>query len=110
MGVARFFAAILRNGTKIRVYQWVCAPIPTAWARDSEINVLDARAQLSNAMKKVSELSLAGDVERVELVIPKGAKLKGNFDILDGYLVKPGEGNERVTLDGFKNLIMVIEL
>jgi hypothetical protein len=75
-----------------------------------EINVLDARAQLSNAMKRLSELNLAGDVERVEIIIPKGAKLKDNFAILDGYLVNPAEGNKRVTLKDFKNLIMVIEL
>jgi hypothetical protein len=75
-----------------------------------KVNALNARAQLSNAVKKLSELNLIGDVERVEIVIPKGAKLDGDFAILDGYLVKPGEGNKRVTVDGFKNLIMVIEL
>jgi hypothetical protein len=75
-----------------------------------EISVSDAREQLENAMKRLSELSLAGDVERVEIIIPKGAKLKDNFAILEGYLVDPAKGNKRVTIDGFKNLIMVIEL
>ena len=75
-----------------------------------EIDVTTARAQLSNAMKRLSTLNLAGDVERAEIIIPKGAKLKDDFAILAGYLVDPSEGNKRVTLDGFKTLIMVIEL
>jgi hypothetical protein len=74
------------------------------------IDALNARAQLSNAMRRLSELNLAGDVERVEIIIPKGAALKDNLAILDGYLINLKEGNKRVTLKGFKNLIMVIEL
>jgi hypothetical protein len=62
-------------------------------------------------MKKIAERNLVGDVERVELIIPKGAPLKGDFAILDGYLVKPSEGNALVTVRGFKNHnIVVIEL
>ncbi|MDI3286349.1 hypothetical protein [Polyangium sp. 15x6] len=77
---------------------------------NSGIDVGYARTQLSNAMRKLDDLNLAGDVERVEIIIPKRAKLKGDFANLNGYLVKPGESNKRVTLDGYGNLIRVIEL
>jgi hypothetical protein len=69
-----------------------------------------AISQLENAMNKLKELNLAGDVERVEIIIKKGHTLDDDFAVLNGYLVKPGEGNKPVTLEGFKNFIRVIEL
>lgn len=66
--------------------------------------------QLENAMNKLKELNLAGDVERVEIIIKKGHDLGEDFAIINGYLVKPGEGNKQVTVEGFKKLIMVIQL
>ncbi len=77
---------------------------------EGQVNAAEALKQLGNTMKKVADKGLAGDVERVEIFIPKGASLKGDFAVLDGYLVRPSEGNKRVTLQGFKNLVMVVGL
>lgn len=74
------------------------------------VDVTKAMGQLENAMKKLAEKNLVGDVERVELIIPKGAPLKGDWAVLDGYLVKPSEGNALATVRGFKNNVVVIEL
>jgi hypothetical protein len=74
------------------------------------VKTSEAIGQLTNAMNKLKELNLAGDVERVELIIKKGHNLDEDFGILNGYLVRPSEGNELVTIKGFKNLIMVIAL
>lgn len=62
-------------------------------------------------MKKLDkEWGLAGDVERVELIMPKGAPLNNNdLKVVSGYLVKVSTG-ERVLIRGYKNLVMVIEL
>ncbi|WP_437609364.1 hypothetical protein WMF20_50130 [Sorangium sp. So ce834] len=62
-------------------------------------------------MKKLDEeWRLAGDVERVELIMPKGAPLNNNdLTVVSGYLVKVSTG-ERVRIRGYKNLVMVIEL
>ncbi len=75
------------------------------------IDVDKALRQLTNTMKKVTELGLAGDVERVELIMTKGAALK-NDDMkiaTDGFLVVISTG-QRVTLKGFKNFVRVIQL
>lgn len=75
------------------------------------IDVGSALTQLTNTMKKVTELGLAGDVERVELIIPKGASLKtADMKIAgDGFLVLVSTG-QRVTLNGLKNFVRVIQL
>jgi hypothetical protein len=71
----------------------------------------EAVKQLTNTMKKVSELGLAGDIERVELIIPKGASLndKDMKIATDGFLVVISTG-ERVTLKFFKNFVRVVQL
>ncbi|XYH95993.1 hypothetical protein ACMHYB_50760 [Sorangium sp. So ce1128] len=76
-----------------------------------KIDVDKALEQLENAMKKLDkEWGLAGDVERVELIMPKGAPLNNNdLKVVSGYLVKVSTG-ERVRIRGYKNLVMVIEL
>ncbi|WP_437327140.1 hypothetical protein [Sorangium sp. So ce381] len=76
-----------------------------------KIDVDKALEQLENAIKKLDkEWGLAGDVERVELIMPKGAPLNNNdLKVVSGYLVKVSTG-ERVRIRGYKNLVMVIEL
>lgn len=75
------------------------------------IDVDKAIRQLSNTMAKITEHGLAGDVERIELIMTKGAPLKNNDMKIakDGFLVFISTG-ERVTLKGFKRFIMVIQL
>jgi hypothetical protein len=70
----------------------------------------DAIPQLTNAMKKLKELGLAGDVERVEIIVQKGAKLGNNCGTKDGYLFNKLNG-KTVNIDDFPLLfIKVIEL
>ncbi|MEO5728497.1 MAG: pre-toxin TG domain-containing protein, partial [Byssovorax sp.] len=67
--------------------------------------------QLSNTMAKLTELGLAGDVERVEIFLPSGVSFN-DADLkvaADGVLTLISTG-KRVTLKGFKNFIMVIRL
>ncbi|MEO5726566.1 MAG: hypothetical protein ABI134_01455, partial [Byssovorax sp.] len=72
-------------------------------------DVATALKQLGNGMKALKKKGLAGDVERVELIIEKGAVIKVNdLSVVNGYLVKVSEGNARVQIDGFKNFVMVI--
>jgi hypothetical protein len=67
-----------------------------------------ALEQLQNAMNKMKELNLVGDVHRVEIIKPWGAKL-GNFTVKDGYLIN-GAG-ETVTIKGVTNVfVRVLEL
>jgi hypothetical protein len=67
--------------------------------------------QLTNAMDKLKQLNLAGDVERVELIMKKGAAIKDqNFKVLNGYLVKILDGNKPATPKGFAHFIQVILL
>jgi hypothetical protein len=75
------------------------------------VDVDKALTQLANTMKKIAEKGLAGDVERIELIMPKGAQLK-NLDMkiaTNGFLVRINTG-ARVTLEGFQNFVMVIQL
>jgi hypothetical protein len=81
-------------------------------AEAGEVNVLHAVAQLKNAMKKLKELNLVGDVERVEIIKPWGAKLKDGFKVKDGYLLN-AEGQPVLVdeIEGVTNVfIRVIEL
>jgi hypothetical protein len=77
---------------------------------ETGIDVSHALTQLENAMNKLNELNLVGDVQRVELIIPKGAPLRDNYAISAGYLVSLSDTSKRIAVKGFKNLIMVIEL
>ncbi|MGK3998730.1 hypothetical protein [Sorangium sp. So ce1024] len=76
-----------------------------------KVDVDKAIEQLENAMKRLDkEWGLVGDVERVELIMPKGAPLNNNdLKVVSGYLVKVSTG-ERGRIRGYKNLVMVIEL
>ncbi|WP_437675162.1 hypothetical protein [Sorangium sp. So ce131] len=80
---------------------------------DSDTGKVDidyALKQLENAMKKLRDNGLASDVERVELIIPKGARLKNENKIVkDGYLVDVLTG-KRLKLEDFRNLVMAIQL
>ncbi|WP_434045350.1 MULTISPECIES: hypothetical protein [Sorangium] len=74
------------------------------------IPVSDVRNQLTNAMEAVTKKGLAGDVERVELIMEQGAKFNPEkFTVKDGYLFDTETG-KTVTLKGFNEFIMVIRL
>ncbi|WP_438004227.1 hypothetical protein WME89_36175 [Sorangium sp. So ce321] len=74
------------------------------------IPVSDVRNQLTNAMEAVTKKGLAGDVERVELIMEQGAKFNPEkFTVKDGYLFDTETG-KTVTLKGFNKFIMVIRL
>jgi hypothetical protein len=74
-----------------------------------KVDIDHALTQLENAMKKLSENGLASDVERIEFIIPKGAPLKNENEIVEeGYLVDALTG-KRIKLEGFRNLVMVIQ-
>ncbi|WP_437646160.1 hypothetical protein [Sorangium sp. So ce362] len=67
--------------------------------------------QLMNAMKKLKSLGLAGDVDRVEIIMPRGAPFNNpNFGTKDGYLFNKVEG-KTVEIQGFPLLfIKVVQL
>jgi hypothetical protein len=68
--------------------------------------------QLKNTMNKLKDAGLVGDVERVELIINKGATFSDtNYAVKNGFLVKVTEGYKAVELEGFTNLfVRVIDL
>ncbi|TKD07972.1 hypothetical protein E8A74_16240 [Polyangium fumosum] len=73
------------------------------------VDVNRAADQLSNAMEHAAKLNLANDVERVQIIIPKGAKVKGDWSVKDGYL-RTGKG-EPVTVPGKPNFfVRVVEI
>ncbi|KYF61812.1 hypothetical protein [Sorangium cellulosum] len=77
---------------------------------NGSVDVNKALKQLTNGMEALKNKGLAGDVQRVELIMPKGAPLNNeDLKIVNGYLVRVSTG-ERITIKGFKNLVMVIEL
>ncbi|KYF66891.1 hypothetical protein BE11_48380 [Sorangium cellulosum] len=79
-------------------------------AKGGTIPVDKVRKQLSNAMKALKEKGLDGDVARVELIMEQGADFNPKkFTVKDGYLFDSDEG-KTVTLEGFNNFIMVIQL
>jgi hypothetical protein len=79
--------------------------------KTGSIDVDEALKQLTNTMTKVAEKGLAGDVERIELIMTKGAPLKNNnMRIADNGLLTLISTGERVTLKGFKNFVIVIQL
>ncbi|AUX48138.1 hypothetical protein SOCE26_096680 [Sorangium cellulosum] len=75
-----------------------------------KIDVIKAPQQLKNALKKLEDKGLVGDVERVELFIPRGAPLNdADVVVKSGYLVRVSTG-ERVRVEGYNSLIMTIQL
>ncbi|XYH96373.1 hypothetical protein ACMHYB_52785 [Sorangium sp. So ce1128] len=80
-------------------------------AKGGTIDAREVRAQLSNAMKALKDQwGLAGDVQRVELIMEQGAKFDPKkFTVKDGYLFDSDKG-KNVTLDGFDKFILVIRL
>jgi hypothetical protein len=77
----------------------------------SKVDVGTAVLQLRNAVSKLKELNLAGNIDRVEIIIPKGAKLGGDYGIKDGYLIIFSDGQSVQIGEGLKNLfIKVIQL
>ncbi|WCQ95119.1 hypothetical protein NQZ70_07894 [Sorangium sp. Soce836] len=76
-----------------------------------KIDAFDVRDQLLNAMRALKDKwGLAGDVQRVELIMEQGAKFEPNkFIVKDGYLFDSDAG-KLLTLDGFNMPIMVIRL
>ena len=82
-------------------------------SENGEAAVATAVKQLKNALTKLVELNLAGDVERAEIIIPKGVKLPGSYGIKDGYLiaVKDGVTTTIQIGEGLKNFfIKVIQI
>jgi hypothetical protein len=59
----------------------------------SKVDVEEALKQLQNAMDKLKEKNLSGDVERVEIIIEKfdGGFKNSNLGIKDGYLYDTAE-------------------
>ncbi|MDC0685393.1 hypothetical protein [Sorangium atrum] len=80
-------------------------------AKGGTINAREVRAQLSNAMAALRDKwGLAGDVQRVELIMEQGAKFDPKkFTVKDGYLFD-SDARKNVTLEGFNEFIMVIRL
>jgi hypothetical protein len=82
---------------------------------DGEINAKTAINQLTNAMRKMKEIGMDGDVARVEIVIPKGVPFQDptySVNIPEGYLLKMENGvTSAVEVEGFKNVfVRVIQL
>jgi hypothetical protein len=76
------------------------------------IDVEDAVKQLQNAMDKLKEQNLAGDVDRVEIIMKKfdGGFSNPNYGTKDGYLYHKVR-NETIAIKGFPLLfVKVIEL
>jgi len=69
-----------------------------------------AVSQLENALKKLKGENLLGDVDRVEIIMKKGANLGNNYGTKDGYLVNKNNGKP-ILMDGFSLIfIKVIEI
>ena len=73
----------------------------------------EAIPQLENTMKKIAEKGLAGDVDRIEIIMSRWAMIKEkDYKILNGYLVMISEGNKPVQISagGFKWFVQVVQL
>jgi hypothetical protein len=69
-----------------------------------------AVSQLENALKKLKGENLLGDVDRVEIIMKKGASLGNNYGTKDGYLVNKITGKP-ILMDGFPLIfIKVVEI
>jgi hypothetical protein len=62
--------------------------------------------QLRSAMERLVKKNVAQDVERVQLIMPKNAKLGGGYKAKDGYLLAPD--GKTVTMPGKPNLFVRI--
>lgn len=73
-----------------------------------EVDTAHAVNQLRNAMEKMVEKKRVMDVETVQFIKPKEAKLKGDYTIVDGFLHSHGEP---VAMPGRPDLfVRVVEL
>jgi hypothetical protein len=67
-----------------------------------------AVSQLKSTLEKLKEQGLAGDVDRLEIRMPKGAPFKNqDLGIKDGYLIKWSTGKP-VAIDGFNKVFVKI--
>ncbi len=74
---------------------------------DMQVQVGTAVQQLTNGMKKLKELSLDGNVTRLELIMKKGAVMDNpDYGVVEGVLVKFSDGPKRI--EG--HVIRVIQL
>ncbi len=74
------------------------------------VDVGKALQQLQNAVDKLNELNLAGDVSRVEIITSRGAKLATDYGTKDGYLINTRDG-KTIHIKNFPLLfIKVVEL
>ncbi|MDI1430737.1 hypothetical protein [Polyangium sorediatum] len=65
--------------------------------------------QLTNAMKKLKEKNLHGDVAHLELIMSKGATMSNAYEVVGDTLMKvTEEGKEVVRIEG--HVIRVIQL
>ena len=73
------------------------------------VDVKWALTQLENGMKELGEKNLAGSVERVQIIVPKGARLKDGYKHVAGKLMD--KANQVVLVEGRPDLIVqVVEL
>jgi hypothetical protein len=79
-------------------------------SENGEAAVATAVKQLKNALTKLEELNLAGDVERAEIIIPKSAKLPGDYGIKDGYLITVKDGVTTTVQIGVNFFIKVVQI
>jgi hypothetical protein len=77
----------------------------------AKVDAAHAVTQIENALKKVAEKNLLGDLERVEIIMKKGEQFSDPiFGTKDGYLVYKKSGAP-VTMEGFPLLfIKVVEI
>jgi len=77
-------------------------------AKGGKVEVSKAVDQLTSTMKALAAKGLAGDVERVEIIMKNGAVFDDlNFGLKDGYLIKKATGTS-VEIPGFKMLFVRI--
>ncbi|MRG97177.1 hypothetical protein GF068_35410 [Polyangium spumosum] len=71
----------------------------------------DVLPQLNNALLKLKEANLLDEVDRIEVIMAKGAKFKNpNHKLLDGYVVSTIDGNKPVKPEDFNIFLKVIQL
>ncbi|MDC0744031.1 hypothetical protein [Polyangium mundeleinium] len=76
----------------------------------SVVNVPKALSQFDNVMAKLGERNVAGFVERVQIVVPKGANLKAGFKIGEGGKLTSMATGELVKVTGAKNVDLVVHV
>jgi hypothetical protein len=105
LGMAPDFVSVTR-GNKLAVSE--AKGIEAATGRIDAETAVD---QLTNAMNKLKDKGLAGDVDRVEILVPRGVGFKNlNWGTKDGYLFNKSTG-KAIKIEGFTHLfIKVVEL